>query len=80
MLDHCTALLLAPERLLWHIETELPRSLKSRDSASYEASEPASIASMNGLCGTTLPASPREAWWVAARKGAQWRWRACEQA
>ena len=49
LLDHRTALLSAPEWLLWHIETELPRSLKSRDSASYETSEHASIASMNGL-------------------------------
>ena len=76
LLDHRTALLLAPERLLWHIETELPRSLKSRDSASYETSEPASIASIDGLCSATLPESPREAWWVAARKALSGAWRA----
>ena len=80
LLDHRTASLLAPERLLWHIETELPRSLKSRDSASYETSEPASRASMNGLCSATLPESPREAWWVAARKALRGAGGRCEQA
>ena len=73
-MDHRTVLLLAPERLLWHIEAELTRSLKSRVLASYETSEPAPIAAMNGLCSAMLSESPREMCWVAARmalKGAE---------
>ena len=66
-MDHRTVLLLAPERLLWHIEAELTRSLKSRVLASYETSEPAFIAAMNGLCSAMLSESPREMCWVAAR-------------
>ena len=67
MLDHCAALLLAPQRLLWHRKTELPWSPRLRDSAGYETLELASVAVMNSMCSGTLHQAPCEASWLAAR-------------
>ena len=67
MLDHCAALLLAPQRLLWHRKTELPWSPRLRDSAGYETLELASVAVMNSMCSGTLHHAPCEASWLAAR-------------